>query len=185
MKCIHYALNKWEHFIYGSPEKAIVYTDMIELTAPKYLNKTNCRLLLSWSMKLSEFNFELRHVKGEHNDLADLLSRAPSGSEDMWDHWVSVIKTQEKASKTINIIQEVLLSTPIVEDEPTKVEDSIVHPVGTFENPLPISLSHNSHVLIRHLADASLAKVRRWLLKGVRPPATEASGLDATTRCYY
>ena len=28
-----------EHFIYGSPEKAIVYTDMIALTAPKYLNK--------------------------------------------------------------------------------------------------------------------------------------------------
>ena len=138
MKCIHYALNKWEHFIYGSPEKAIVYTDMTALTAPKYLNKTNCRPLISWSMKLSEFNFELRHVKGEHDGLADLLSRAPSGSEDMWDHWVSVIKTQEKASNTINIIQEVLLSTPIVEDEPTKVEDSIVHPVGTFENPLPI-----------------------------------------------
>ena len=76
-------------------------------------------------------------------------------------------------------------STPIVEDEPTKVEDSIVHTVGTLENPLPISLSNYSHVLIRQLADASLAKVRRWLMKGVRPLATEASGLDATTRCYY
>ena len=84
MKCVHYALTKWEHFIYGSPNEAIVYTDMLALTAPKFLNKTNCRLLLSWFMKLSEFNFQLKHVKGENNELADTLSQAPTGSKDIW-----------------------------------------------------------------------------------------------------
>ena len=35
MKCIHYALNKWEHFVYGSALTTIVYTDMLALTAAK------------------------------------------------------------------------------------------------------------------------------------------------------
>ena len=161
MKCIHYALNKWEHFVYGSALTTIVYTDMLVLTAPKYLNKTNCRLLLSWSMKLSEFNFELRHIKGVNNDLADMQSRAPTGSKDIWDHWVSVIRGQEKVTALISLLKEAIMTKDI--SDPEKVEIKPDTELGSFENPLPITLTQFSDVLDEQLTDGPLREVRNWL----------------------
>ena len=185
MKCIHYALNKWEHFVCRSPLKAIVYTDMLALTAPKYLNKTNCRLLLSWAMKLSEFKFELRHIKGTDNQLADLLSRAPTGSNDIWDHWVSVIRTQEKMPETINIIKEVLLAAPVGATDRVSTTAPKVAPQENYQNPLPITIRNYADILTKQLSDGPLLEVRKWLLRGIRPTSGEASGFDVTTRCYY
>ena len=61
-------------------------------------------------MKLSEFNFEIRHIKGVNNDLADMLSRAPAGSADIWDYWMSVIRNQEKVPALINLLKESIMT---------------------------------------------------------------------------
>ena len=186
MKCVHYALTKWEHFIYGSPNEAIVYTDMLALTAPKFLNKTNCRLLLAWSMKLSEFNFQLKHVKGENNELADTLSRAPTGSKDIWDYWVSVIQTQEKPVSTINLIKEAVLIAPMLDEN--GLESQVIEKtkrLGTFEDPLPITLTKFGQILSEQLLDPVLRIVREWLTKGQRPPSSQATGFDQVLRSYF
>ena len=183
VKCIHYALDKWEHFVYGSAIKTIVYTDMLALTAPKHLNKTNCRLLLSWSMKLSEFNFELRHVKGVSNDLADMLSRAPTSSADIWDHWVSIIRNQEKVPALINLLKESIMTKDIPDSEGTEVKSTAE--LGSFDNPLPVTLTQLAEVLDEQLTDGPLREVRNWLTTGKRPHSSQASGMDKTTRAYY
>ncbi len=189
MRCIYYALNKWEHLIYGSSLKTVVYTDMLALTSPNYLNKTNCRLLLSWAMKLSEFDFELRHVKGLENSTADYLSRAPLGSNDIWDYWVRVIKNQEQqpsASVVLNIIKEsIILNNDLLADPTSPDANDQTLPDGYFENPLPVSFSNFGMLFDHQLLDGPLKNVRSWLVNGSRPAAREASGLDKTSRVYF
>ena len=183
MKCIHYALNSWEYFVYGSAITTIVYTDMLETTAPKYLNKTNCRLLLSWSIKLSKFNFELRHAKGVSNDLADMLSRAPTGSADIWDHWVSIIRNQEKVPALINLLKESIMTKDTPDSKGSEVKSNTE--LGSFDNPLPVTLTQFAEVLGEQLTDGFLREVRNWLTTGTRPHSSQASGMDKTTRAYY
>ncbi len=66
-----------EHFVVyvGNPNMpVIVYTDHNPL---KFLQRMKCRnqRLLRWCLSMSEYNMEIRHIKGKDNLTADALSR--------------------------------------------------------------------------------------------------------------
>lgn len=58
-------------FVVESDHAPLQWLDKIKLTNQR---------LLRWSLTLQEFNFEVIHVKGKYNVVADYLSRIDSSS---------------------------------------------------------------------------------------------------------
>jgi hypothetical protein len=78
------ALDHWRPYLAGSPHKIIIYSDHQNLLYWKEPHKISRRVAREVLM-LSEYNFEIRHIKGTSNGRADVLSRRPDydqGHED-------------------------------------------------------------------------------------------------------
>jgi hypothetical protein len=78
------ALDHWRPYLAGSPHKIIIYSDHQNLLYWKEPHKISRRVAREVLM-LSEYNFEIRHIKGTANGRADALSRRPDydqGQED-------------------------------------------------------------------------------------------------------
>src|SRR5271170_6525752 len=68
------ALKEWRAFLQGTTELFVVKTDHKNLTSfltTKELNRRQVR----WAEMLSEYYFEIEHVKGTDNTRVDILSR--------------------------------------------------------------------------------------------------------------
>jgi hypothetical protein len=66
--------KEWRHWLMGSPQKIVVFTDHKNLeyfNTTKILNRRQAR----WAETLSEFNFVIVYRPGEKNGKADALSR--------------------------------------------------------------------------------------------------------------
>ena len=68
------SLQHFEVYVMGSSFRTIVYTDHNPLTFIHKM-KTHNQRLLRWSLILQEYDFEIRHIKGKDNLIADTLSR--------------------------------------------------------------------------------------------------------------
>ncbi|KAJ8550364.1 hypothetical protein ON010_g10705 [Phytophthora cinnamomi] len=66
------ALKKWRHYVYGS--RFTVFTDNSACRWFLWHPRVTGRLA-RWLDYFSQFNFELKHVRGEQNVVADALSR--------------------------------------------------------------------------------------------------------------
>jgi hypothetical protein len=74
---IRLSLERWRHFLIGI--KFVILTDhaaLAYLQSSKGVNRRNAR----WLEFLSQFYFEISHIKGKDNIVADTLPRIP-GSE--------------------------------------------------------------------------------------------------------
>jgi len=73
---IIFALEKFRIYIYG--HKIILYMDNKPST---FLNRCaiTSNRVARWMVNLQQYDIELRHVKGAHNHLADIISRNPAG----------------------------------------------------------------------------------------------------------
>jgi hypothetical protein len=70
-----HALKMWRHYLIG--RKFLLLTDnsgVKHLFSQQYLNAQQTR----WLAFLSEFDFEIQHIKGKGNKVADALSRRTS-----------------------------------------------------------------------------------------------------------
>src|SRR5690606_6864596 len=67
---VYFCILKLSHFLLG--HHFIVETDHRNLL---YLEKATSPKLVRWRLRLQEFDFELRHVAGRDNQVADALSR--------------------------------------------------------------------------------------------------------------
>ena len=70
-------MERWRHFLVGV--KFLILTDHVALTyiqSSATVSRRNAR----WLEFLSQFNFDIEHIKGRENVVADTLSRVP-GSE--------------------------------------------------------------------------------------------------------
>ena len=70
---LHWAIKKFEHYLYG--QHFIVNTDhkpLLGLLKGKSNNKRQTR----YQMYLQDFDFQLRHISGKNNVIADALSRS-------------------------------------------------------------------------------------------------------------
>jgi hypothetical protein len=70
------ALDHWQHYLAGSPHKVIIYSDHQNLLYWKEPHKISHHVAREVLM-LSEYNFEIHHIKGVMNRQADALSRRP------------------------------------------------------------------------------------------------------------
>ena len=76
---IRQCLERWRHFLVGI--KFLILTDHVALTyirSSATVSRRNAR----WLEFLSQFCFDIEHIKGRENVVADALSRVP-GSEDV------------------------------------------------------------------------------------------------------
>jgi hypothetical protein len=88
------ALDHWRPYLAGSPHKIIIYSDHQNLLYWKEPHKISRRVAREVLM-LSEYNFEICHIKGIANRRADALSRRPDynqGQDDNQD--VTVLPEQ-------------------------------------------------------------------------------------------
>jgi hypothetical protein len=77
-------LDHWRPYLAGSPHKIIIYSDHQNLLYWKEPHKISRRVAREVLM-LSEYNFEIRHIKGTANRRADALLQRPDydqGHED-------------------------------------------------------------------------------------------------------
>ena len=68
------ALDEWRHYLEGSPHPVEVLSDHKNLTYFRTAQKLN-RRQARWSLRLSQFNLQLRHVAGTQMVQSDTLSR--------------------------------------------------------------------------------------------------------------
>ncbi|GFX07482.1 retrovirus-related Pol polyprotein from transposon 17.6 [Trichonephila clavipes] len=74
-----WALNKFKTYFGSLPEKVITdHAAITKLTNGKNLSSR----MISWALKLSEFNIEWEHRSGVQNVVANVLSRNPVGNMD-------------------------------------------------------------------------------------------------------
>jgi hypothetical protein len=70
------ALDHWRLYLTGSPHKIIIYSNHQNLLYWKEPHKISRRIAREVLM-LSEYNFEIHHIKGTSNKRVDALSRRP------------------------------------------------------------------------------------------------------------
>jgi hypothetical protein len=69
-------LRHWRAYLAGSPHKVTVYTDHANLLYWRQPQKISRRIARE-VLELSEYNIKLRHIPGNTNSRADMLSRRP------------------------------------------------------------------------------------------------------------
>jgi hypothetical protein len=79
------SLDNWRSFLAGSPHKVIVYSDHQNLLYWKEPHKISRRVARE-VLRLSEYNIEIRHIKGTANGRADALSRRPDYDQGIEDN---------------------------------------------------------------------------------------------------
>ena len=69
---IYAALKKWEHMLKGGPR----FTIRTDHRALIYLNSKYCSdKVHRWKLAIQPFNFQIEHIQGKKNEVADALSR--------------------------------------------------------------------------------------------------------------
>jgi hypothetical protein len=97
------SLDNWRSFLAGSPHKVIVYSDHQNLLYWKEPHKISRRVARE-VLCLSEYNIEIRHIKGTANGRADALSRRPDYDQGVEDNSnVTVLPEHLFARVTVTI----------------------------------------------------------------------------------
>jgi hypothetical protein len=97
------SLDHWQPYLAGSPHKVIVYSDHQNLLYWKEPHKISRRVARE-VLRLSEYNIEIRHIKGKANGRADALSRRPNYDQGTNDNQGIIVlpeKVFAKATTTI------------------------------------------------------------------------------------
>jgi len=77
-----WALGKLRHYLYGRPFSVLTDNSALSWLQSK---KDVGGKLGRWILALQEFDFDIRHLKGAHNVVADALSRYPVGAPEDTD----------------------------------------------------------------------------------------------------
>jgi hypothetical protein len=100
------SLDNWRSFLAGSPHKVIVYSDHQNLLYWKEPHKIS-RHVAREVLRLSEYNIEIRHIKGTANGRADALSRRPDYDQGIEDNAnVTVLPERLFARTTMTVEQQ-------------------------------------------------------------------------------
>jgi hypothetical protein len=107
------ALDHWRPYLAGSPHKIIIYSDHQNLLYWKDPHKISRRVAREVLM-LSEYNFEIRHIKGTSNRRTDALSRRPDYDQGQSDNQNITVLPEQMFARAIQV-----LPNPLRPDEST------------------------------------------------------------------
>jgi hypothetical protein len=98
------SLDNWRSFLAGSPHKVIVYSDHQNLLYWKEPHKISRRVARD-ILRLSEYNIEIRHIKGMANGRADALSRRPDYDQGVEDNANVTVLPEHLFARTMATIE--------------------------------------------------------------------------------
>jgi hypothetical protein len=107
------ALDHWRSYLAGSPHKIIIYSDHQNLLYWKEPHKISRRVAREVLM-LSEYNFEIRHIKGTANGQADALSRRPDYDQGQDDNQDVTVLPEQVFVRAMEV-----LANPTIQEEST------------------------------------------------------------------
>jgi ribonuclease HI len=99
------ALDHWRPYLAGSPHKIIIYSDHQNLLYWKEPHKISRRVAREVLM-LSEYNFEIRHIKGIANRQADALSRCPDYDQGQDDNQDVTVLPEQVFIRTMEVLSD-------------------------------------------------------------------------------
>jgi hypothetical protein len=109
------AMDHWRPYLAGSPHKVIIYSDHQNLLYWKEPHKISRRVAREVLM-LSEYNFEICHIKGTANGRADALSQRPDYDQGHEDNQNVTILPEQVFARAM----EVLPNIPMQEESKLK-----------------------------------------------------------------
>jgi hypothetical protein len=107
------ALDHWRPYLAGSPHKIIIHLDHQNLLYWKEPHKISCHVAREVLM-LSEYNFEICHIKGTSNGCADMLSRRPDYDKGQNDNQDVTVLPEQVFARAMEV-----LPSPLVQDKVT------------------------------------------------------------------
>jgi hypothetical protein len=99
------AMDHWRPYLAGSPHKVIIYSDHQNLLYWKEPHKISRRVAREVLM-LSEYNFEIRHIKGTANGRADALSRRPDYDQGHEDNQNIVVLPEQVFARAMEVLPD-------------------------------------------------------------------------------
>jgi hypothetical protein len=99
------ALDHWRQYLAGSPHKIIIYSDHQNLLYWKEPHKISRRVAREVLM-LSEYNFEIRHIKGTANGRADALSQRPDYDQGQEDNQNITVLPEQVFAKVMEVLPD-------------------------------------------------------------------------------
>jgi hypothetical protein len=100
------ALDHWRPYLAGSPHKIIIYSDHQNLLYWKEPHKISRRVAREVLM-LSEYNFEIRHIKETSNGRADALSRRPDYNQGHKDNQNVTILPRQVFARVMEVLPNI------------------------------------------------------------------------------
>jgi hypothetical protein len=100
------ALDHWRPYLAGSPHKIIIYSDHQNLLYWKEPHKISRRVAREVLM-LSEYNFEIRHIKGTSNGRADALSRRPDYDQGHEDNQNVTVLPRQVFARAMEVLPDI------------------------------------------------------------------------------
>jgi hypothetical protein len=101
------ALDHWRPYLAGSPHKTIIYSDHQNLLYWKEPHKISRRVAREVLM-LSEYNFEIRHIKGTANGQADALSRRPDYDQGQEDNQNITVLPEQVFVRAMEVLPDLM-----------------------------------------------------------------------------
>ena len=121
------SIEYWHHYLYN--KRFFVTTDHNALRWLNSIKKPNSRLF-KWSLKLSQYEFEVHYQQGKFNVEADCLSRNP----------ISYISDNKTHLKIVNLIQK----QELIDAQQNELQNQL--PKKCFmENDLVVKIKNNLH----------------------------------------
>jgi ribonuclease HI len=115
-------LRHWRAYLAGSPHKVIVYTDHANLLYWRQPQKISRRIARE-VLELSEYDIELRHIPGNTNSRADMLSRRPDYDQGERDNENITVLPDHLFARALTT-----LTTPLIYDQDLNTLRSWVNP---------------------------------------------------------
>jgi hypothetical protein len=106
-------LDHWRPYLAGSPHKIIIHSDHQNLLYWREPHKIS-RHIAREVLMLSEYNFEIHHIKGTSNRRADALSQRPDYDQGQSNNQNVTVLPEQVFARAMEV-----LSNPLVQDEST------------------------------------------------------------------
>jgi hypothetical protein len=100
-------LDHWRQYLAGSPHKIIIYSDHQNLLYWKEPHKIS-QWVAREVLMLSEYNFEIRHIKGTANGQADALSRRPDYNQGQDDNRDITVLPEQVFVRAMEVLANLL-----------------------------------------------------------------------------